>query len=327
MADVAVIGAGAGDGRWAPPSAWCARVTIFEREEQAGGLTAGFKVGANWLDKFYHHIFRTDRRMIGLFDERAWGTAFNGAVRPQPSCETDRSAALMARWKSSNSVPCHSPPGPPGSGRSSAEGCTRPGALRGHDCRTLVASLDGPRSVRGDLGAAAAGQVRCPCRADQHAVVLGMHDDRMLQLGYPRGGFQVLYEALADDLRQRGSRLEFGCSVQEIRRRGDKVIVTTSRGEESFDAVLCSLPTRLFLRLTRDLPQEYATQFSRTGREHFSATWPDPGVRPQTPGCVLGERRRSWLPVRGTRRAYKLDASIRLRRKPPRVPRQLSAPG
>src|SRR3954467_3434459 len=74
MAQVAVIGAGAlgraGARRLARGGA---RVTVFEREPMAGGLTAGFKVGPNWLDKFYHHLFRTDRRMIGLFDEMGLG--------------------------------------------------------------------------------------------------------------------------------------------------------------------------------------------------------------------------------------------------------------
>src|SRR3954469_8174385 len=74
MADVAVIGAGAlgmvGARRL---TAGGARVTVFERESQPGGLTAGFKVGQNWLDKFYHHLFRTDRRMIALFDELGLG--------------------------------------------------------------------------------------------------------------------------------------------------------------------------------------------------------------------------------------------------------------
>ena len=68
MADVAVIGAGAlglaGARRLALGGA---RVTVFEREPQPGGLVAGFRVGPSWFDKFYHHIFGTDRRRFGLF--------------------------------------------------------------------------------------------------------------------------------------------------------------------------------------------------------------------------------------------------------------------
>jgi len=50
-------------------------VTVIEREHQAGGLAAGFKVAANadgspiYLDKFYHHLFRADRAVIDLIDE------------------------------------------------------------------------------------------------------------------------------------------------------------------------------------------------------------------------------------------------------------------
>ena len=64
MADVAVIGAGAlgmaGARRLAMGGA---RVTVFEREDRPGGLVVGFKVGPSWFEKFYHHLFQTDRRM------------------------------------------------------------------------------------------------------------------------------------------------------------------------------------------------------------------------------------------------------------------------
>ena len=55
------------------------RVTLIEREPQLGGLAAGFSVGPNYLEKFYHHIFRTDAtiigfiRELGLTDRLIWG--------------------------------------------------------------------------------------------------------------------------------------------------------------------------------------------------------------------------------------------------------------
>src|SRR5579859_3652125 len=55
------------------------RVTLIEREPQLGGLAAGFSVGPNHLEKFYHHIFRTDTtiiafiRELGLEDRLIWG--------------------------------------------------------------------------------------------------------------------------------------------------------------------------------------------------------------------------------------------------------------
>src|ERR1700716_1002750 len=55
------------------------RVTLIEREPQLGGLAAGFRVGPNHLEKFYHHIFRTDTtiiafiRELGLENRLIWG--------------------------------------------------------------------------------------------------------------------------------------------------------------------------------------------------------------------------------------------------------------
>src|ERR1051326_1097043 len=55
------------------------QVTLIEREPQLGGLAAGFKVGPTSLEKFYHHIFRTDTtiigfiRELGLADRLLWG--------------------------------------------------------------------------------------------------------------------------------------------------------------------------------------------------------------------------------------------------------------
>src|SRR4051794_7584689 len=63
------------------------RVTIFEREAEAGGLAAGFVAGfvvepegagrlaggPVYLDKFYHHLFRSDHRITALIEELGLG--------------------------------------------------------------------------------------------------------------------------------------------------------------------------------------------------------------------------------------------------------------
>src|SRR5919202_5568313 len=49
------------------------QVEVVEREPVAGGLAAGFRVGPSHLEKFYHHIFRTDRTIIALIEELGLG--------------------------------------------------------------------------------------------------------------------------------------------------------------------------------------------------------------------------------------------------------------
>src|SRR6266849_5523565 len=67
------------------------RVILVEREPQLGGLAAGFSVGPSHLEKFYHHIFRSDTtiiafiRELGLGDRLIWGrpntsTLSNGRI-------------------------------------------------------------------------------------------------------------------------------------------------------------------------------------------------------------------------------------------------------
>src|SRR4051794_22866854 len=48
-----------------------AQVTVIEKERELGGLAAGFKPAADsaYLEKFYHHLFRSDKEIQALLDE------------------------------------------------------------------------------------------------------------------------------------------------------------------------------------------------------------------------------------------------------------------
>ena len=100
---------------------------------------------------------------------------------------------------------------------------------------------------------------------------MGSHPRPHAPLGYLRGGFQRVYEALSDGVQQAGCRIEYGTSVQGIEPIRDGVRIETDRGSDTFDTVLCTLPTRLFLRLARGLPDSFVQQHAGGG-DHFSAT-------------------------------------------------------
>src|SRR5262245_11612565 len=63
------------------------RVTVFERESTPGGLAAGFRPapdldgGGPFLEKFYHHLFRSDTAVTALIEELGLGGRL---VWPQP---------------------------------------------------------------------------------------------------------------------------------------------------------------------------------------------------------------------------------------------------
>src|SRR5437764_7600503 len=63
-------------------------VMIFEQEPTAGGLAAGFRVGDAWLEKFYHHLFRTDTTIIKLIQELGLGERLEWS-HPRTVCLID----------------------------------------------------------------------------------------------------------------------------------------------------------------------------------------------------------------------------------------------
>ena len=48
-------------------------VVVMEKENLPGGLAAGFPIGDVYLEKFYHHLFRSDTTMIALIHELGLG--------------------------------------------------------------------------------------------------------------------------------------------------------------------------------------------------------------------------------------------------------------
>src|SRR6478609_8778905 len=49
-----------------------AQVTVIEKEAELGGLAAGFRPADDpdvYLEKFYHHLFQSDKDIIALVDE------------------------------------------------------------------------------------------------------------------------------------------------------------------------------------------------------------------------------------------------------------------
>src|SRR3982751_4960799 len=67
-------GGGGGAGAAALRLAQAGRqVTVVEREGELGGLAAGVRVGDAYLEKVYHHLFRSDREVVALIAELGLG--------------------------------------------------------------------------------------------------------------------------------------------------------------------------------------------------------------------------------------------------------------
>ncbi|MGB9594056.1 MAG: FAD-dependent oxidoreductase, partial [Anaerolineae bacterium] len=47
--------------------------TLYERDDSLGGLAGSFRVNGVYLEKFYHHLFTSDRTMVRLIEDLGLG--------------------------------------------------------------------------------------------------------------------------------------------------------------------------------------------------------------------------------------------------------------
>ncbi len=78
------------------------------------------------------------------------------------------------------------------------------------------------------------------------------------RLGYIRGGFKRLYDALASDLVDLGVDLRLNTPIEAIKISGNRVrSVASGAGDEMFDQVISTLPIPVFADLAAGLPPAY----------------------------------------------------------------------
>ena len=235
------------------------RVVIIEREALPGGLAAGFEVvpGA-WLEKFYHHIFRSDThavamiRELGLDDRLEWRTPVTATLRDGRMHQLDSPASLLrfSPLPVADRVRM-------GAVLASLKAMPNPRLLEGHTAADWLRRWMGARAygvvweplLRGKFGSAAE-EIAMPWFwARVH--------DRTQALGYLRGGFQQLYDRLADAVRDGGGELRLSTSVSTVRTDGDGFVVETDAGPERFDRVVSTFAPRLTARLVPELPASW----------------------------------------------------------------------
>jgi protoporphyrinogen oxidase len=236
-------------------------VMVFEREPLAGGLAAGFRIDDLWLEKFYHHLFRTDKIAIRLIEELGLGkrlewirprtvSLIGGEIhqldspltllqfKPWRLDERLRVAAVMAFLKLAHP--------------SWLEGRTADAWLRRWMGRRPYEMLFEPLFI-----------AKFGALYDQIALpwFWARFHDRTTRLGYLKGGFQQLYERLVERISALGGKVLLGTDVERVELQEGRWQVRTDQGTWSFDRVISTLPTRLTCRLVPALPPEYRQRY------------------------------------------------------------------
>jgi protoporphyrinogen oxidase len=246
-------------------------VTVLERDPVPGGLAGSFEVAPGiWLEKFYHHLFKTDRFAVALIEQLGLGetlqwhrpvtTVFvDDKVRqldspmtvltfdPLPVVDRLRLAAGLAYLRLL--------PNARSLERRTAGRWMRQ-VMGGAAYETVWEPL-----LRGKFGTAAPEVSMAWLWARIHC--------RTAELGYIRHGFHRLYEALSARVKELGGSIVHGAGVSRIEALGAGgagVAVTVpgigGAGEQvlEFDRVISTLPTGLTVKLTPSMPEAYATE-------------------------------------------------------------------
>ncbi|HET7602503.1 MAG TPA: NAD(P)/FAD-dependent oxidoreductase [Gemmatimonadales bacterium] len=240
-------------------------VIVLERESLPGGLAAGFEIEPGmWLEKFYHHLFRGDRHAIGLIEEL--GLA-DDLVWPRPLTVTLRDGRVHQLDSPMSLLRF-----PPllyrdrlrmGAWLAYLKALPSPDRLEGQTAAAWIRSHMGERSyevvwgplLRGKFGAL----------ADEIAMpwFWARVHDRTSELGYLRGGFQRLYNRLAERIGELAGDLRLGTEVREVQPNpmGGLSVFTADGPPIRVDRVVSTLAVRLTCRLVPALPDAYRHQY------------------------------------------------------------------
>jgi protoporphyrinogen oxidase len=250
-------------------------VTLFEKEPELGGQVRTVSVGGERVEGFYHHIFAGDTNLIGMTEELGlssdleWlpsrvGYFSEGRAYPfstpldllrfKPLSLYDRlrvgmtSLRLQRRthWRDLAEVTA-SEWLPPRTG--------------GKGYRVIFDPL-----LRGKFGDYA-GDISMAWLWSRFRVRLGSRGRAMQRerLGYLRGSFHRLVEALAEAIREMGGNIFVDNPVRRLAIQGDRIGEVELRDMSlSFDAVVATVSSPTFLSLVAGVPDDYRRKLEAT---------------------------------------------------------------
>ena len=239
-----------------------ARVTVLEKENVVGGLAASFPVGGAYLEKFYHHLFRSDRIITSLIEELGLGSKLIWKQAPTANLIDGKIHRMdPVRLLTFSALPL--------ADRlrfflGMAYLKLQPNYKRfeGQTATEWVEKWMGRQTFE------VVWRPLLEAKFGEHYRKIAMPwlwsriYCRSLALGYLRGGFHQLYVALFGRVQALGGEVQTEQTVERIEATGDGRVRVVANGRVlEFDRVICTLPTRLFMKITVGLPEDYRSRY------------------------------------------------------------------
>lgn len=242
-------------------------VVLYEASDQAGGLAAGFR-DERWewtLDKFYHHLFTSDKEIIGLvhelgisdqlfFPRPTTSVIYQDKILPFdsiPSWVTFPGFNLIdvARFGLVSAYLRFSKPW------RRLEKETADEWLRRWYGEKIYQMTWQPMLI---------GKFGPYYREANMAWMWARLHVRSPKLGYFIGGFQAFVDKLVEAVHTRGGAIHYNQPVQEIRvLENNQLEIRTAEGSNSYDRVLSTTSPALLARMAPALPKEYLDKLLR----------------------------------------------------------------
>lgn len=242
-------------------------ITLFEAADHTGGLAAGFQDEAwEWpLEKFYHHLFTSDKSIIGLVEELGIGdrlffprpltsVIYDGKIVPFDSplawirfpgfnlLDVARFGLVSAYLRFSN--PWRS--------------------LEQYTADEWLRRWYGDKIYEMTWRPLLIGKFGPYYRQANMAWMWARLKVRSPRLGYFRGGFQMFIDTLTDAVSRRGARLHLNTPVKAITPQKDGRLQINAAGDSSlYDRVLVTTSPGLLSRMATDLPPDYLGQLAQ----------------------------------------------------------------
>lgn len=243
-------------------------VTIFERDSVPGGLAIGFRE-KNWewsLEKHYHHWFTNDESILALARELNYKVII---ARPKTSVYVDEeiyqldSPLNLLRFPKISII-------------DRIRMAVTIGSMRYNPFWQPLEKARATDFLPKAMGDKAYKKLWEPLfinkfgsRKDEISLAwfwARVHK-RTQSLAYPEGGFLRFANHLADSIKKQKGRILFNTEVVSL--ESDKEINIIMKNKDSkiksikFDKILVTLPSFLFLKLAKNLPNDYIKKLSK----------------------------------------------------------------
>ncbi len=253
-------------------------VAVFEKYPEAGGLVGTFPVGGESLERFYHHLFTSDVDFVSLAEELGLG----GEIDWLPSKMGFYSGGRLYPFGTPASLLGFSPLGVRGRAElvlstlrlrrtrdwRALEGETAIGWLRKNGYGRVLDVVWGPLLTQ-KYGRRAE-EVGLVWLWGKIALRTRSRDKTGLgeRLGYMRGSFGRVVEALLSRIASRGGELRAARPVKIASRLDGRWVVDFRGGSETIDLVLSTVAIPELLRIAPDLPAETRERWGTISYAH-----------------------------------------------------------